>query len=167
MDPDVPPVERLQRLLALKRHEVPPPGFFDAFPDRVRARILAAETTPAVPWWERLQGWSGWRPALAGACLVAACGLWLWPRTQGPDRTAGRGTGREGFTENATMAAPAFPWSQESPVRRADAVNSMAPQGLFTPGIGLRGALSPVAATSAVSGLVLTGAPQATLPALR
>ncbi len=174
MDPDVPPADRLQHLLALKHHEVPPPGFFEAFPERVRARIRAAGSTSATPWWERVRSWTGWRPALAGACVVVACGLWLWPRVQGPEAGPGRRAGgsgvpagQGGLVEGATATAPATPWPAQAPVRRAEAVNSMAPQGLFTPGLGLRGALSPAAATTGVQGLVATGLPPATLPPTR
>lgn len=166
MEAEGPQFDMLRRLLALKRHEVPPPGFFKAFPKRVRARILAAESHQAGSWWERVRSWSGWRPALAGACVAAVCGFWLWPRGQGPGAppSGGEWVGRAGFVESATMATPLAPGSPEGSLRWAEAVNSMAPQGLFTPGIGLRGVLSPAAATSGISGLVVTGVPQSTLP---
>ena len=65
--------EDLQRLLALKRHEQPPPGYFERFPNRVLTRIEQAEAVVDLPWWRSL--WSDFRakPVLASAyCLLAA-----------------------------------------------------------------------------------------------
>jgi hypothetical protein len=41
----------LQRLMALKRHEQPPPGYFDRFPLRVMARIEALELKEESTGW--------------------------------------------------------------------------------------------------------------------
>jgi hypothetical protein len=46
--------EELRRLLALKRYEVPPPGYFQDFSVQVIACIEAPERAPILPWWERL-----------------------------------------------------------------------------------------------------------------
>ena len=44
--------ESLQKLLKLKRHEQPPPRFFNEFSGRVIARIQSEGTRPPR-WWER------------------------------------------------------------------------------------------------------------------
>ncbi len=73
--------ESVKKLLALKRHEEPPPGYFDRLPGEVRARIAHAQANPE-PWWRR------WREALdfspvratgyaATACALVLGGLWL------------------------------------------------------------------------------------------
>lgn len=45
--------QRLLRLLALKRHEVPPPGFFDQLPVRILVNLRAGSEIEDIPWWTR------------------------------------------------------------------------------------------------------------------
>ena len=73
--------QRLRRLLALKRHERPPPGFFDHFSAGVMARIRAGEFA-SDSLWERiclqnpcLGRLLSFSELLAGAAAVAVCGL--------------------------------------------------------------------------------------------
>jgi hypothetical protein len=79
--------EQLRRLLALKRHEQPPPGYFHGFSRQVIVRIKAGELGDPV----EAAGWSFsggsflqrlWaaldaRPVLAGAFGVAVCGFFV------------------------------------------------------------------------------------------
>lgn len=75
--------EPLCKLLAIKRHEVPPPGYFDRFSDQVISRIQDAKSSrPKTPL-ERLFAEAPWilnllqafqaRPALAGFFASAVC----------------------------------------------------------------------------------------------
>lgn len=67
--------KRLQQLLRLKRHETPPPGYFNEFSDSVLDRIRALESERAVPRWRR---WLSRRPqSFQGS--VPESGLWpMW-----------------------------------------------------------------------------------------
>jgi hypothetical protein len=79
--------EQLRRLLALKRHEQPPPGYFHHFSRQVIVRIQAGELCDGAE--ASLWSFSGgsflqriWatldaRPALAGAFGVAVCGFFV------------------------------------------------------------------------------------------
>jgi len=76
--------EQLRRLMALKRHEQPPPGYFHHFSRGVIVRIKAGEMGDQVTasWWSWDGSWlqRAWasietRPALAGAFGVAFCGF--------------------------------------------------------------------------------------------
>jgi hypothetical protein len=77
--------ESLRRLLALKRHETPAPGFFENFSSEVTARIRAgdanrmesvSERLPEVlPWLFRLLSAFEAKPAFAGAFASALCML--------------------------------------------------------------------------------------------
>lgn len=159
--------EDLQRLLALKRHEVPPPGFFEAFPHRVRARILTEACSPVTPWWERLVRWRAWRPALAGACAVLTGGILVW-------QFGARSNPAHAPESFSVVEPPPARWAESSltPAAASGALPGMpfrythwgtapasspAPPGLFTPGAGLRGLLVPVAATSYAPALTVTG----------
>lgn len=81
--------EKLRKLLALKRREEPPPGYFNRLPGEIRARIAQAEANPE-PFWRRwLESWD-WSPALAASFAMVAVtlivsGVWFarQPAAQG------------------------------------------------------------------------------------
>src|SRR5271169_3389456 len=64
--------EALRKLMALKRHEVPPPGYFSRLPGTIITRIERGEGR--LSFWERITGDFSVRPAFAYAFVVAACG---------------------------------------------------------------------------------------------
>jgi hypothetical protein len=78
--------EMLRRLLKLKRHETPPPGFFDGFSGQVIARLNAGEGSlrqtaddayfSEAPWLLKLLQAFELKPAFAGA-FAGALGLLL------------------------------------------------------------------------------------------
>lgn len=122
MDPAPPnpdEFKQLQQLLALKRHEEPPPGYFDRLPGEIRARIAHAEAHPE-PWWRRwLVAWD-LSPALATGYAVVAVAL-----VMGGVFVAGRNAG-PGGTEVVTIGPAADP----IPTNGVSASNA-APPGLF------------------------------------
>ena len=73
----------LRRLLALKRHEAPPPGYYNNFSRQVIARIKAGESLPEPVFWVRWFSSEGYisrcwaafeaKPALAGSFGLAVC----------------------------------------------------------------------------------------------
>jgi hypothetical protein len=87
MDPDPGTFEELRRLLALKRYERPPPGYFDRFPCEVIARIREGESAtslavfqPPVPWlqrfWNALEASTVFQTGFSAAiCAVLILGL--------------------------------------------------------------------------------------------
>jgi hypothetical protein len=85
MSQDTQNFDQLRRLLALKRHEQPPPGYFNDFSRQVIIRIKAGDRGEETAFIERLlweAPWLRWiwgvleaKPILAGVCSVAVCGL--------------------------------------------------------------------------------------------
>jgi hypothetical protein len=85
MSPEQNDFRDLRRLLALKRHEQPPPGYFDGFSQQVIGRIragqrlekepLAARLVMEIPWLQRLWAALQTKPSVAGAFGVLVCGL--------------------------------------------------------------------------------------------
>ena len=77
--------ENLRRLLALKRHERPPPGYFHDFSRQVIARIHAGEAAASQSWTQRVLEsapwlrdlWDGFgaKPMVAGAFGISVCSL--------------------------------------------------------------------------------------------
>jgi len=84
MSQDSQDFESLRRLLALKRHEQPPPGYFNDFSSQVVARIKAGDRgdeSPLerlfweAPWLQRLWAALETKPVMAGAFGAAVCAL--------------------------------------------------------------------------------------------
>jgi hypothetical protein len=72
-DPDN--FRELAVLLAWKRNERPPPGYFDSFSRQVMARLRMVPVSAPSPWWEKWLDWFDARPVVVGACGVAVCSL--------------------------------------------------------------------------------------------
>ncbi len=84
MSQDTQDFESLRRLLALKRYEQPPPGYFNNFSIEVIARIKAGEGAREsvlerlfweAPWLQRLWTALETKPIMAGAFGATVCAL--------------------------------------------------------------------------------------------
>jgi hypothetical protein len=75
MNPAPEPFDRLGKLLALKRHEPPPPGYFNNFSDKIIARIEAEGLRTPVSWWQGLFPQWDAKPVLACAYGLVITGL--------------------------------------------------------------------------------------------
>jgi hypothetical protein len=78
MDPVEDQFASLRRLLVVKRHEQPPPGYFDRLPDRIQHRLAAGEAGRPASWWQSLLAQMDLRPAIAGAFALAVGALFLF-----------------------------------------------------------------------------------------
>lgn len=75
--------DELKRLLKLKQHEVPPPGYFNRFSDQVVSRIRAGEASGSNMAFERLEVSAPWlanllrvfetKPGIVGGFAVSLC----------------------------------------------------------------------------------------------
>jgi hypothetical protein len=83
MNPDPENFDSLRQLLALKRHEIPPPGFFEGFAGEVNARIRAGEAIKHGGVAQRMAAEAPWlfkffeifeaKPAFVGGFATALC----------------------------------------------------------------------------------------------
>jgi len=67
--------DQLRKLLALKRYEQAPPGYFNNFSSKVVARLTAAEAVSSLSWWQKLGFQFDVKPALMCGLGVVVCGL--------------------------------------------------------------------------------------------
>jgi hypothetical protein len=79
MDAENQNFDTLRRALALKRHEAPPPRYFNELPGRVLSRLSEPQQTEPVPFFVQLKDFFTRRPILstgAGVCAgFAGLGL--------------------------------------------------------------------------------------------
>ena len=117
--------KRLQQLLRLKRHETPPPGYFNEFSDTVLDRIRALESERAIPKWRRwfsrgsqssngpitesgLWFVGGWNTAIGLSMLVATVGGLYWAsHLTNPEGMSGNGPPQAASLGNPSAVAPA------------------------------------------------------------
>ena len=67
--------EELRKLLELKRHETPPPGYFEGFSSNLIARIEAEDARPTPAWWQRFFPSLDASPLMVGAYGVIVASL--------------------------------------------------------------------------------------------
>jgi len=104
--------DALRQLLKLKRHEVPPPGYFNNFSSQVIARIRAGETAGkqatagenAPLWFSKFLELFEFKPAFAGAFASAVC-LLLFFGIVYADRPDG---GMQPFLQNSAPSMATF-----------------------------------------------------------
>jgi hypothetical protein len=145
MNPAPEEFDRLKKLLALKRQEAPPPGYFDHFSDKIIARIEAEGLRVRSPWWKRLFPQLDARPVLACAYGLVIMGLLAIgvgvSQSLEPEETATPNLGRPWFAQTpasdpvlpasvpvaqASLTAQTNPASSVNPV-----ISSGAPSFLF------------------------------------
>jgi hypothetical protein len=72
MNPENQDFETLRKLLSVKRHEQPPPGYFNELPNKIWKRIEANEVQPSF--WERILPAFALKPAVAYSFGLIICG---------------------------------------------------------------------------------------------
>ena len=130
MTPENENFDQLRKLLALKKHEAPPPAYFDSLPGKIMARIEAAQGQQQLSWWRRWLARFEVNPIAAGAgiAVVGVCLLLLAVLTMNTGPVS---------TPSTAQKAPATGTSPVSPTPEtmlASSNSSSAPTGLFNPG---------------------------------
>ena len=137
MNPEPQDTSRLQKLLALKRHERPPPRFFNDFSDRVIARMHTPGSIGPAHWWQRLGLDLDVKLAVIFAFGLVVCGLFLIGVTSA---TQGDETG---------PVAAAVPGNVSHPAATSPRVALLA-GGVSVPR-GIAGSTDPVISTPSAS----------------
>ena len=120
MNPQADNFEHIRKLLALKKYEQPPPGYFDQLSARIISRIEAVDAGRTTLW-ERLGFAFGSKPAFVCALGVVVCGLFcigILSTIQGTTANAGSNPLMASFTQPALpmMQAPEQARSSVDPV---------------------------------------------------
>ena len=133
--------DRLRKLLALKRHEPPPPGYFNLFSDKIIARIEAEGPCIRISWWQRLFPELDAKPVLACAYGLVIMGL----------LAIGVGASQSLDTEETAAPNLGRPWFAQAP-----ASDAMLPVSVPVAQASLTGQTNPA---SSVNPVISSGAP--------
>ena len=141
MNPAPEEFDRLRKLLALKRHEQPPPGHFNHFSDKIIARIEAEGLCARNLWWQRLfKEWDA-KPVLACAYGLVIMGL----------LAIGVGVSQSLDTEETAAPNLGRPWFAQAP-----ASDAVLPVSVTVAQASLAGQTNPA---SSVNPVISSGAP--------
>jgi hypothetical protein len=142
--------EEVQQLLKIKRHEIPPPGYFNGFSGDVISRIQAGEAGGGETFFERLQSNSAFwasarhifsiRPGIIGGVATSMCALFLFG-VMLLDRSE---SGQALADTFSAQSAP--PGSENGPALMASAAPLEAPAGGLTVSTNPISSLQPVSA---------------------
>lgn len=135
-------VDRLKKLMKLKRHEQPPPRFSNEFSRQVIARLQAGETETRTSWWEMFGFEFGLKPALGGALAILAGGFLIYgiiASMNMPERVNTPGDEPTGAFLNTGLATPPAGLPAESTELTAGSGSSTNP--ILNPDSTLGGAL--------------------------
>lgn len=131
--------QNLNRLLKLKRHEVPPPGYFNNFSSEVIARIKAGESRAADSFIEQLKDRSPWlynlvhifdaRPGLIGGLATSACLLLVFGVVMSQHDT-NSGQGFAVGTQNSPVFASSTPAAAPESTTVAPSADPLASGGI-------------------------------------
>jgi|SRR5581483_659387 len=152
MNPEQENFEALRKLMALKKHETPPPGYFDHLPRRISTRLHSKEGAPTF--WESLANRFRVSPSLAYGFSLSACGVLAISIIH---------TAR--VESNRAAAQPrdlAVSWNVPAPSSFAEAVIQPASQDLHV--ITWRGDTNPAAQAYQLPSLFAHTVQPATLP---
>src|SRR5256885_7142675 len=105
MNPSPQDFDQLRKLLALKRHEPPPPVYFNPFSDKVIARIEAQGLVMRASWRQRLFPELDAKPVLACAYGLVITGLLV----------VGLGVSQSLDTEESAAPTLGSPWFAQTP----------------------------------------------------
>jgi hypothetical protein len=121
--------EKLQKLLKLKRHEQPPPGFFDSFPTRVINRLEREAAQQGrwadASWLMRLLATLETNPMAAGLFGMSVCGLLIsgiaWSQYRPPSTYSDNAAVTINMADNSALRIPDA---------KSDKVDSLAPSSV-------------------------------------
>ena len=140
MNPPPEEFDHLRRLLALKRHEPPPQGYFNHLSDKIIARIETEGLSAQSSWWQRLFPDLDAKPVLACAYGLVIMGL----------LAIGVGVSQSLDTEEATAPNLGQPWFAQAP-----ASDAVLPASMPVVQASLTGQTNPASSANPV----ISGAP--------
>ena len=141
MNPSPEEFDRLRKLLTLKRHEPPPPGYFNHFSDKILARIEAEGLFIRNSWWQRLFPELDAKPVLACAYGLVIMGL----------LSIGAGVSQSLDTQETAAPNLGRPWFAQAP-----ASDAVLPVSVPVAQASLTGQTNPA---SSVNPVISSGAP--------